>query len=55
VWAELGGKSAEGVFSGTGKDLVYQLMHGVGWRITGHHKDAETESLLLSSRDDNGE
>jgi len=54
IWREVGGTADPGAFQVHGRDLVEQLLHGFGWRVTGAHSGAETRSLLLSTPDASG-
>ena len=51
AWCELGPAADPAAFQVHGQDLVEQMLHGFGWRITGQHDGAETRSLLLSTPD----
>jgi len=53
-WEEIAGSSLHGEFLPTGRDMVNQLMHGAGWRITAKAEGEGTRSLLLSSPDPQG-
>eukprot|EP00729_Bicosta_minor_P006528 gene6528-10749_t len=54
-WTKMSGETVDQeAYDATGQDMVDQLLHGAGWRIVGHHKDSATESVILSSRANNG-
>ena len=51
AWRKLGPSVDPAAYEVHGRDLVEQLLHGFGWRITGMHEGRETRSLLLSTVD----
>lgn len=52
LWPTLGGSAVD--FSPSGQDIVDQMIHGLGWRIIGHHSGSTSDSVLISSKDDKG-
>jgi len=54
AWLKMGPSADPSTFQVHERDLVEQLLHGFGWRITGQHEGTETCSLLLSTVDPAG-
>jgi len=54
AWCEMGAAADPSAFHPHGRDLVEQMLHGFGWRITGVHEGEATRSLLLSTCDSSG-
>ena len=41
-------------YSSVGQDLVRQLIHGAGFRVTAHGEAADAETMVLTSPDQAG-
>lgn len=54
AWCELGPSAEPDAFQVHGRDLVEQMLHAFGWRITGQHAGHGTRSLLLATPDPAG-
>jgi hypothetical protein len=63
MWAEIcqqhiGGNTVAALdpkdFSGTGQDVIEQLIIGLGWRTTAMHEGEKTRSVLVVSQDPKG-
>jgi len=53
TWTKVSGAPAE-PFVSQNRDLVKQLISGLGWRVTASHAGSETESVLVTSPDSAG-
>ena len=61
MWAQLAGPNADKAdawtpapFQAAGQDIVSQLLHGAGWRVTGARETRTTRSVLVQCLDPRG-
>jgi len=55
AWEQVTGNKVDpSTFAPAGRDLVAQLLHGVGWRIVGEHNGTNTRSVCVRPIDQNG-